>query len=89
MLEIWLSNERLLSNSTPKFLTDEKEMTEQPSSVRYCSRLLHVGFLGPINKTSVFSEFSSEKLLVIQFFISTMQSVRFSIWFVSLGHEEI
>ncbi len=26
MLEIWLSNERLLSNSTPRFLTDEKSV---------------------------------------------------------------
>ncbi len=32
-------------------------------------RLLHVGFLGPIINTSVFSEFSNRKLLVIQFFI--------------------
>ncbi len=30
--------------------------------------------------TSVFSEFSSKKLLVIQFFIMTMHSVSFSIW---------
>ncbi len=28
MLETWLSNERLLSNSTPRFLTDEEELTE-------------------------------------------------------------
>ncbi len=48
MLEKWLSNERLLSNSTPRFLTDEKVLTEQPSSVRSCSRLLHLGFFGPI-----------------------------------------
>ncbi len=34
MLETWLSNERLLSNSTLRFLTDEEELTEQPSSVR-------------------------------------------------------
>ncbi len=67
MLETWLSKERLLSNSTPRFLTDDKEFTEQPSSVRECSKLLHVGVLGPIIKTSVFSEFSSKKLLVIQF----------------------
>ncbi len=59
ILEIWLSNKRLLSNSTHRFLTDEKEWTEQPLSVRKCSRFLHVGFLG------VFSEFSSKKLLVI------------------------
>ncbi len=44
MLETWLSNERLLSKSTPRFLTDEEELTEQPSSVRQCSRLLLVVF---------------------------------------------
>ncbi len=48
MLEMWLSKERLLSNSTPRFLTDDEEFTEQPSSVRQCSRLLHVGVLGLI-----------------------------------------
>ncbi len=68
MLETWLSKERLLLNSTPRFLTDDEEFTEQPSSVRQCSRLLLVGVLGPIINTSVFSEFSSKKLLVIQFF---------------------
>ncbi len=40
--------ERLLLNSTPRFLTDDEEFTEQPSSVRQCSRLLLVGVLGPI-----------------------------------------
>ncbi len=70
MLETWLSKERLLLNSTPRFLTDDEEFTEQPSSVRQCSRFLLVGVLGPIINTSVFSEFSSKKLLVIQFFIS-------------------
>ncbi len=68
MLETWLSKERLLLNSTPRFLTDDEESTEQPSSVRQCSRLLLVGVLGLIINTSVFSEFSSKKLLVIQFF---------------------
>ncbi len=34
ILETWLSKERLLSNSTPRFLTDDEESTEQPSSVR-------------------------------------------------------
>ncbi len=48
-----------------------------------------MGALGPIINTSVFSEFSSKKLLVIHFFISTMHSISFSIWFVSPGHEEI
>ncbi len=55
MLETWLSKERLLSNSTPRFLTDDEESREQPSSVRQCSRLLLVWFLGPIINTSVFS----------------------------------
>ncbi len=67
MLETCLSKERLLSNSTPRFLTDDEETTEQPSSVRQCSRLLLVGVLGPLINTSVFSEFSSKKLLLIQF----------------------
>ncbi len=58
MLETWLSKERL-SNSTPRFLTDDEETTEQPSSVRQGSRLLLVGFLGLIINTSVFSEFKS------------------------------
>jgi len=57
MLETWLSKKRLLSNSTPRFLTDDEELTEQPSSFRECSRLLHAEFLGPIVNTSVFSEF--------------------------------
>ncbi len=43
MLETWLSKEILLSNSTPRFLTDDEESTEQPSSVRQFSRLLLVG----------------------------------------------
>ncbi len=68
MLETGLSKERLLSNSTPRFLTDDEELTEQPSRVRQCSRLLLLWFLGPIINTSVYSEFSSKKLFVIQFF---------------------
>ncbi len=87
MLEMWLSKERLLSNSTPRFLTDEEELTEQLSSVRQCSRLLLVGFLGPI--VNAFSEFSSKKSLVIHLFISTMHSISFSILYVSPGREEI
>ncbi len=63
----WLSNERLLLNSTPRFLTDDEEFTEQPSSVRQCSRLLLVGVLGPIINTSVFSEFSSKKYSLSSF----------------------
>ncbi len=89
MLEMWLSKERLLSNSTPRFLTDDEESREQPSSVRLCSRLLLVWVLGPIINTSVFSEFSSKKLFVVQFFISTMHSISFTIWCVSPGCEEI
>ncbi len=79
MLETWLSKERLLLNSTPRFLADDEESREQPSSVRQCSNLLIVWFLGPIINTSVFSVFSSKKLFIIQFFIST----------VSPGREEI
>ncbi len=60
MLETWLSKERLLSNSTPRFLADDEESREQPSSVRQCSRLLLVWFLSLIINTSVFSEFSSK-----------------------------
>ncbi len=86
MLEMCLSKERLLSNSTPRFLADDEESREQPSSVRQCSRLLLVGLLGPIITPS---EFRSKKLLVIQIFISTMHSISFSIWCVSPDREEI
>ncbi len=48
MLEMWLSKERLLSNSTLRFLTVDEESTEQPSSVRQCSRLFILWFLSPI-----------------------------------------
>ncbi len=48
-----------------------------------------MGVLGPIINTSVFSEFSSKKLLVIQFLISTMHFVSFANWYVSSGREEI
>ncbi len=54
MLEMWLSKKRLLSNSTPRFLTDDEELTEQPSSVRQCSRLLHAEVLGQKINASVF-----------------------------------
>ncbi len=37
MLEIWLSNEILLSNSTPRFLTDEKD---RQSSCQVLDRIL-------------------------------------------------
>ncbi len=89
MLETWLLKERLLSNSTPRFLTDDEELTEQPSSIRQCSRLLHAEVFGPIINSSVFSEFSSKKLLVIQVFITTTHSVSFVNWYVSSGCEEI
>ncbi len=42
MLETWLSKERLLLNSTPRFLTDDEEFTEQPSSVRQCFSTNHI-----------------------------------------------
>ncbi len=61
------SKERLLSKSTPRFLADDEEFTEQPSSIRQWSRLLHAKVFGPIINNSVFSEFSSKKLLDIQF----------------------
>jgi len=54
MQEMWLSKERLLSNSTPRFLTDDEESREQPLSVRQCFMLLLEGILGPIINTSVF-----------------------------------
>ncbi len=54
MIEMWLSKERLLSNSTPRFLTDDEESREQPSNVKQCSRLLLVWFLGPIINTCFF-----------------------------------
>ncbi len=66
MLETWLSKERLLSNSTPRFLNDDEESREQPSSVRQCSRLLLVWFLGLIIKNLVVRNYSSSV-----FFIST------------------
>ncbi len=81
MQEMWLSKERLLTNSTPRFLTDDEESREQPLSVRQCFKLLLEGILGPIINTSVFfSEFSSKTLFVIHFFISTMHSISFLIW---------
>ncbi len=54
MLETWLSNEIFISNSTPRFLTDDEESTEQQSSVTQYSKLLLVGSLGPINNTLFF-----------------------------------
>ncbi len=54
MLDTWLSKERFLSKSTPRFLTDDEESREQPSSLRPCSRLLLVWFLGPIINTFIF-----------------------------------
>jgi len=48
MLEMWLSNERLVSNSTLRFLTNDEDSTEQPSSVRLYFMLLHQEDFGPI-----------------------------------------
>ncbi len=45
MLETCFSKERLLSNSTPRFLTDDEELAEQPSSVRQCLNILYSTFL--------------------------------------------
>jgi len=36
MQEMWLSNERLVYNWTPSFLTNDGDLTEQPSIVRVC-----------------------------------------------------
>ncbi len=55
MLETFFK-ERLLSNNTPRFLTGDEELTEQPSSVRQCYRLLHAEVFGPKMNTSVLSE---------------------------------
>ncbi len=52
MLGTWLLKQIFLLNSTPRFLTDDEELREQPSSVRQCSRLLLVWFLGLIINTS-------------------------------------
>ncbi len=52
-------------NSTPRFLTDDEELTEQPTSVRQCSLFITCGGFWSHYNTSVFSEFSSRKLLVI------------------------
>ncbi len=48
ILEMWLSNERLLSNNTPRLLTDNEDLAKQLSSVRQCSSLLHSEDFGPI-----------------------------------------
>lgn len=48
MLEMYLSNERLLLNSTPWLITDYEDLAKQPSSVRQCSILLHSEDFGPI-----------------------------------------
>ncbi len=81
--------ERLLLNSTARFLTDD-ENYRAAISVRQCSRLLLVGVLGPIINTSVFSEFSSKskKYSSSSFYID-YASISFSIWCVSPGREEI
>ncbi len=45
---------KLLVRLAPRFLTDDEELTEQPSSVRQCSRLLDAEVFGPIINTSLF-----------------------------------
>ncbi len=52
MLETCFSKERLLSKSTPRFLADDEEFTEQPSRIRQV--ILHAKVFGPIINTSVF-----------------------------------
>ncbi len=88
--DVAVKGEIAIKYSTPRFLTDDEKSREQPSSIRPCSRLLVVWFLGPIINTSVFfhnlvvRNYSSSS-----FFISTMHSISFSIWCVSPGREEI
>ena len=54
ILDTWHSNERLVSKSTPRFLTNDEDSTEQPSSVRQYSRLLIEDVFCPIIRISVF-----------------------------------
>lgn len=54
MLELWPSIDRLLSNITPNFLTDYKDLTEYPSMVGIYSRFLGERSFGPMAKTLVF-----------------------------------
>ncbi len=60
MLETWFSKEILLSNTTPRFLTDDEDLTEQPSSVIQSFRLIHAEVFGPIIITSVFLNLAVE-----------------------------
>ncbi len=83
MLETWMSKERLLSNSTPRFLTDYEESREQASSVRQCSRLLLVWFLGQTINTSVFQNlvvrnYSSSSFYIDYAFHKFLNLVRFT-----------
>ncbi len=85
MPEMWLSKERLLSNSTPRFLTDDGESTEQPSSV-----IMWV--LGPIINTCFFLNLAVRNYLSSTFLYQLCilcNYASFSIWCVSLGREEI
>ena len=59
------------SKSTPRFLTDDEDLTEQPSCVRQYSRLLCEEVLCLI---------ISRKLRVIQFVISAVHSVNLVNW---------
>ncbi len=89
MLETWLSKERLLSNSTPRFLTDDEESREQPSSVRQCSRLLLVWFLGPIINTSVFQNLVVRNYSSSSFFYIDYAFHKFLNLVCFTGREEI
>jgi len=68
MLEMGLSNERLVSRSTPRFLTDDEDLTEQPSIVTQYSRLVSEEVFWPIIRISAFSELIRRKLVVILIF---------------------
>ena len=50
ILDTWLSNERLVSKSTPRFITDDEDLKEQPQY----SRLLREEVFCPIIRNSVF-----------------------------------
>ncbi len=61
------------------FLTDDEEL-RQPLNIIQRSRLSHAKVFVTIISTSVFfSDFISNKLIVIQFLISTIYSVSFAI----------
>ncbi len=87
MLETWLSKERLLSNSTPRFLTDDEELTEQPSSVRQCSKLLHVGVLGLITRHPVICDWWDKASTKLTYFCSQISfNISQPSYFKLFGH---